>query len=184
MRRKWVWCLLALVFLAATGSSSGDEGHALATLGRLGAKVTRDEQRPGKPVVLVDSRSSDLTDADLKNLKSLQGLRTLRLDFSKVTDAGLKELATFRQLDTLGLSGTKVTDAGLKWLTGLGQLRTLLTAAQIRSSFLDHRITGWERLTLSLLTFRNGGGCGRWSWNNRAGISATSPPPWACARSP
>ena len=45
-----------------------------------------------------------MTDAGLKDLAALKGLKTLNLALNAVTDAGLKELAALKGLQTLDLS--------------------------------------------------------------------------------
>jgi HEAT repeat protein len=67
-------------------------GHRQEARRSLGGKITGDEQKPGKPVVVVDFHGAKVTDADFKELKGLKDLQSLGLWETKVTDAGLKEL--------------------------------------------------------------------------------------------
>jgi formylglycine-generating enzyme required for sulfatase activity len=105
--------------------TTGPKAIAVARLKTLGARIERDDNLPDKPVLAVYFYGSKVTDADLKQLTPLTGLKSLDIGDSKVTDAGLKELATLKGLQTLDLSYTKVTDAGLKNLTPLHELQTL-----------------------------------------------------------
>jgi Leucine-rich repeat (LRR) protein len=103
-----------------------------------GGKVTRDETRPGYPVVMVDLSSQKVTTHTLRTLAKLKNLTTLDLWNTKVTDAGMKELATMKNLTTLDLRFTNVTDAGLlelaalKNLTNLDLRRTSVTDAGVQ----------------------------------------------------
>ena len=73
---------------------------------------------------------AEITDAGLKNLRSLQSLTFLGLGWTKdVTDAGLAELVALPNLQVLVLSGTKVTDAGLAQLAQLPRLKEIRLAA-------------------------------------------------------
>jgi hypothetical protein len=65
------------------------------------------------------------TDADLRGIAALKGLRFITVGGTEVTDAGLKELAGLEQLQTLIIDSTRVTGAGLKELVHLKKLHTL-----------------------------------------------------------
>jgi hypothetical protein len=67
-------------------------------------------------------RRTGLTDAALKPLAGLKGLRTLRLS-GNITDAGVVYLAQLGNLDELWLQDTKVSDAGVAHLRGLKKLK-------------------------------------------------------------
>ena len=54
-----------------------------------------------------------MTDAGLKELAALKGLKKLNLFAAKVTDQGLTELAKIRSLRQLDVRETNVTDTGL-----------------------------------------------------------------------
>ena len=108
-----------------------------------------DETQPGNPIIDVDLSGSEMTDADLKELKELkqpkdaeplytgvteEGLKAMKelfvsnaLDLSSIElmDAGMQNLKELKQLTSLNLSGTKVTDAGLMNLKELKQLEFL-----------------------------------------------------------
>ena len=53
-----------------------------------------------------------MTDAGLKDLRRLKGLKRLYLSGTRITDAGLSELKEFKDLDILQLGSTQITDAG------------------------------------------------------------------------
>ena len=65
------------------------EKKAIAAIKKLGGKVTFDEKKPGKPVISVNLRRTEVTDAGLVHLKGLKNLQTLFLNSTKITDAGL-----------------------------------------------------------------------------------------------
>src|SRR5262245_11608864 len=115
--------LLGLLVLAGPGRA--DEAAAVKMIEKLGGKITRDDKRPGKPVVGVDLKSTPVTDAGLKELKKLKSLVWLGLSGTKVTDTGLKELKELGHLQYLDLSKTAITDAGLKELKELKNLEDL-----------------------------------------------------------
>lgn len=67
----------------------------------------------------------EITNSQLKVLRELSHLRTLRLDRTKISDDGLLELERLSGLKTLDLSQTKITDAGLQVLLGFTELESL-----------------------------------------------------------
>jgi RNA polymerase sigma factor (sigma-70 family) len=69
--------------------------------------------------------STNITDADVKELTGLTRLRQLNLSGTQVTDTGLHELASLTQLQGLGLGYSHVTDAGTNELVSLIHLRWL-----------------------------------------------------------
>ena len=69
--------------------------------------------------------ATKVTDAGLKDLKSLESLTFLDLSWTEISDAGLKELKTLKKLATLRIVHTNATDAGI-----LG-LRSALPACHI-----------------------------------------------------
>ena len=87
---------------------------AIAEIGKVGGRVTRDEGSPDRPVIAVDFVSeAALTDAGWEHLKGLDQLQQLNLSYTRITDAGLAHLTGLPQLQTLNLRYTPVTDAGL-----------------------------------------------------------------------
>ena len=62
--------LLALILLSGPRVFA-DDGDAIAALEKLGAKIERYDDLPGKPVKIVDLSDTDATDASLKLLSSL-----------------------------------------------------------------------------------------------------------------
>jgi internalin A len=77
-------------------------------------------------VLLLNLRSTKVTDAGMKELRDLTNLQELVLGSTKVTDVGLKELKELNSLKKLCFdSCPKVTDAGMKELAGLTSLESL-----------------------------------------------------------
>ena len=58
---------------------------------QLGGTIRRDATRPGRPVVAVDLRGPQVTDAALQTLASQPDLETLVLVDTKISDAGLND---------------------------------------------------------------------------------------------
>lgn len=114
-------------FLMSSASLRADEAEdrAVKFVTKIGGKVTRDENQPGKPVVAVVLNFTELTDAGLTELSVLRNLTSLDLTRTQVTDQGLKELKAFKGLTALGLGGTRVTDKGVKELAAHANLTTL-----------------------------------------------------------
>jgi hypothetical protein len=126
VRQRWAvrgGVVLGLLVLTVAGQA--DEAAAVKAVEVLGGKVMVDDKQSGKPVVGVNVRATDFTDAGLKELKEFKRLQTLDLSQTKVTDAGLKELKEFKNLQWLGIRGTHVTFRGLKELqSALPKLKT------------------------------------------------------------
>ena len=107
-----------LVFLAVGLAGCGQsqavrEERAVNAVLKLGGDMTRDEELPGRPVVIVRLHGPKVTNASLKDLKELKGLQLLDLGHTQITDAGLKDLKELKHLQQLDLNGTKVTGAAL-----------------------------------------------------------------------
>jgi hypothetical protein len=117
--------LLALATSLHAQGPGDDASRALATLEHLGAKVKRNEAAPGKPVVAIDLRETNITNEGLKDLAFFPQLQLVDLRRTRITDAGLKELAKVRRLRHLELGDTQVTGTGLRDLVPLTQLDTL-----------------------------------------------------------
>jgi hypothetical protein len=171
--QRYIGALLlvgASAWAAAAQQRSAQEQKAIDVLTKLGGKITVDQDAPGKPVAGVDLSFRAATDAMLKELAALQGLRTL--DFmgcEGVTDVGLKELAALRGLHRLSLVNCqRVSDAGVADLkkvlpllktsrlafTGRGRMiasRREPTAAAVPVSGLRQFFNAFDRTT-SLLS--------------------------------
>src|SRR5947209_8449662 len=87
--------------------------QTMTPIEKLGGRVALDEATPGSPVVGVDLRGTQITDADLGHLKGLEQLRELSLQQTRISDAGLVHLTGLKNLQVLSLGKTQVTDAGL-----------------------------------------------------------------------
>jgi hypothetical protein len=81
--------------------------------------------RANGSVVGVSLTNAKVTDAELKELVPLKGLRKLELNGNEITGAGLKHLAPLEKLQELDLSRTRVGDEGLKELAPFPELRSL-----------------------------------------------------------
>jgi hypothetical protein len=76
------------MLLAATASGvRGDEESAVASLQKIYATITRDENQPGKPVVGVSLGGRGVRDADLQELAALKQLRSLTIRAPRMTAA-------------------------------------------------------------------------------------------------
>jgi hypothetical protein len=129
-----------------------DDASVVARLEKLGARVSRNDKLPGKPVTMVLFSGPRVSDADLKELAPLKGLETLHLNFTRMTDAGLKELAPLTGLQTLIITGGNVTDAGLKELVALKRLHTLhLTNSKVSDAGMTDiaKLQSLQSLSLS-----------------------------------
>lgn len=103
----------------------------LAELERKGAKFSRDDNLPGKPIVQVDWTlffGGRVAREDIKFLSTLPELRDLRLGGLNVTDDAAKEIAPMKNLRVLNLGGSKISDAGLTELAKLPRLEDLWLA--------------------------------------------------------
>ena len=127
MSHRFIPLAPAVLLLAAAPLFADDaEDKAVGVVEKLGGLAVRDEKDPARPVIVVRLNLTKATDADLKELAAMKGLRELDLVEVKVTDAGLKELAALKGLRTLNLGGCRgVTDAGLKNLADLKELKDL-----------------------------------------------------------
>jgi hypothetical protein len=178
---KYVLIWTAAVMLATAGGARGDEERGVAALKKADARITRDEDLPGKPVIeihigmkLTDAARKELAalkdlrsltirvcpgfgdvDAELKALAGLTRLRSLDLFDCKLTDAGLKGLTGLKNLLALNLSHTPVTDVGLKHLTGLKELRSLnINSTKVTDAGLKSTSPGWRTSGHSTFTSR------------------------------
>ena len=106
----------------STRKQPAREEKVVKTIEALGGRMGRAETLPGRPVTGVDLSGTRITDAGLKDLKELKGLRVLSLAGTRITDAGLKDLKELKGLRVLSLEGTLIGDAGLKDLKELKKL--------------------------------------------------------------
>lgn len=96
-----------------SAAPSAGEAKALAALQALGAQVERDGKTPGKPVVGLVLFGGRITDAEMRLVAELPGLRSLHLEGTQVADAGLAPLAGLKKLRKLLLNAARIGDAGL-----------------------------------------------------------------------
>jgi RNA polymerase sigma factor (sigma-70 family) len=137
--------------------------HALRELGllhvlaeaRAGTFLTPGyDKRPksADDVISLDLRSSQLTDAGLKELTVLKNLSSLNLGDTHVTGQGLEELVGLKNLTHLGLNATKLTDAGMKLAASFKRLSSLdLTNTKVTATGLKElvRLKGLSGLYLA-----------------------------------
>lgn len=139
------------------GEVVDSEAQAVRMLMSIGAEITRDETRPGKPVIRV-SLARDLiesppkaTDARLTYLKGLTNLQELSLQSGAVTDAGLAQLKALPALRRLDLAGTKVTDKGLAQLAKFPKLESVdLGSTKVTAAGVAGLKKAHPRLTIDL----------------------------------
>ena len=157
------------------------EAAAVKVLEESGAKVNMHRNQQGKPVAVYSvafpekvkvthaalkalketnverlslgaiPNRSDVTDAELAELKQIKKLEYLMLDGTAITDAGLKEIGELTNLLWLELSRTAVTDVGVKELKNLKKLELLgLGATKITDAGLKElkELTKLEQLFL------------------------------------
>lgn len=91
-------------------------------------------------VVWLDLSRTQITDAAMPVLASMQNLEELNLNNCEITDAGLKNITALDQLERLNLTGTSVSEASLPVLLELTSLETV---------HLYH--TEWSRQGVELL---------------------------------
>ena len=138
-----------------------DEVQAIREIERIAGKVLRDEKMPGRPVVSVDLTgrrlrhvlpaisclrslrvlnlaATDITEADLAELRGLDNLEQLDLAGLQITDAGISEIIRHRRLTSLDLSSTQVGDFRIQRLWQLPNLTTIrLCGSRITDSDLQ-----------------------------------------------
>src|SRR5262249_40640908 len=76
------------------------------------AEILANRER-GRKLATLDLSNTEVTDAGMRDLASLEGLATLNLFGTQVTDAGLKNLSSLKNLISLQLGGTRVTIDGV-----------------------------------------------------------------------
>jgi RNA polymerase sigma factor (sigma-70 family) len=123
-----------------TAQEKWKEDSAAAVLEANGAKLTRDDNLPGKPVVEVRLAGRRLaTDAILGQLQDLRSLQRLYLGSSSITNVGLEYFRNLKSLRVLDLGNTRVTNEGLKHLAELDGLFALaLVQTRVTDAGLEH----------------------------------------------
>jgi hypothetical protein len=104
-----------------------DQDKAVATITQLGGSVTRAGNQAKGPVLLVDLRGKNLTNADLAVLKHLPQLQQLYLANTRITDVGLANVKGLADLAVLDISANAgITNAGLENVAGLVKLQQIM----------------------------------------------------------
>src|SRR4051812_42746070 len=114
--------ILACCMLAPAGRTQEvkpEEAKAVRIIWQLFGTVTRDDSRPGRPVVEVELFESHIDDSHLPLLKSFTSLRILSMGATAVTDAGLANLQGLTNLEELDVRSSDITTRGLLQLRGL-----------------------------------------------------------------
>lgn len=151
MRRS----LGAIILLAACCSSipaaDPTPEDAFKLLSKLKAKYRKDKKGDG--VQNIDLARKKITDADLKTLSVLKGVKDINLsgpvqktvgektiyEPKQITDEGLKHLAGWTELRELSLVGTNITDEGLKSLAEMKKLqRLILSDTKVTDEGMQH----------------------------------------------
>src|SRR5262245_44923647 len=110
---------VTMLMLATTaGGARGDEKTAIAALEKMGASITRDESRPGKPAIKVVI-SGEVTDAGLKQLGALTQIKSLTIHTCRDVNAALQCLSSLKELESLDLQMCPLEGARLQGLAEL-----------------------------------------------------------------
>jgi hypothetical protein len=118
---------LAVPFAFVAGCATQtdeNENRVVAHVEKIGGKVKRDDQMPGKAVLEVDLTAVTTSDPRLRELVHLRELHTLNLPNA----TGLSELPPLKNLHTLSLPDHAVTDEVLQTLRKANLLHALIQA--------------------------------------------------------
>lgn len=166
-----VWTVVVVSAFGPLPAARADEAEekAVALLERQGAKYTRDERLPGRPIVAINYASCSATEEHLKILAALPHLRELDLrrahnfyremlpllaEFKSLTtlgltlnDAWLEHVAKLRHVTTFDFEVIEATDAGMKMLVPMPGVRTLdLSRTRVTDAGLKE-LGGLNKLT-------------------------------------
>jgi hypothetical protein len=86
---------------------------AVRALEKLGARIERDAERPGRPVIMVILRGERGKYCDLSVLTALPQLERLWLSHTVLTESDLKALSRLQNLRRLGLPEETATKTGV-----------------------------------------------------------------------
>ena len=133
MRFSQVFLSLAFSLLPVVAPAAVAEDYStLKKIEAIGAQLTRDEAKPGNPVVEVVWNNPTATDQGVKKLFELLDpgrIRVLNLGETgygaPITDAALVHLKRMDRLEKLYLDNTAITDDGLIHLKKLDRLKEL-----------------------------------------------------------
>ncbi len=131
----------ALVIMSLFGSialaADATPAEAISLIEKLAGKKSKVDKKQN--VAKIDLNKKKVTDADLKVISVLKGVKELCVSTpiakssdgkntyakSGITDEGLKSIGTMGELRILQLDGADITDDGLKHLAGLKNLTDL-----------------------------------------------------------
>src|SRR5258707_10077301 len=117
MRHISIPTILSLLFVAlVAGEDKGDKTEkALKHITSRGARVSKNEKKPGSPVVEIDFASTRVSDDDLSFLKSLPDIEAINFHNTGVSDLGLVHLKSLKKLRNLYFGNCPgISDVGLK----------------------------------------------------------------------
>ena len=126
-KHQFTW-VIALMLATTASGARGDEKSAVAALEKMrddeGRRltITRDENRPGMPVIKV-LIIGEVTNAALNELAALKELQSLTIHTCRNVDVALKGLGELTKLQSLDIQGCKMTHVGLKELERKQRLR-------------------------------------------------------------
>lgn len=113
-----------------------DELRAIFSLREAGVKMLRES--PGKPVFAVAFSPENFDPRLLRSLKGLPNIRQVQLAGTDVSDADLQNLRVLQMLTGVGLNNTAISDAGL---LGLGTLPFLSVVEHEGTSISDEAVS-------------------------------------------
>jgi hypothetical protein len=144
-----------------------DPAQAIAALKQHGARIERDPNQPGEPVISVVLAGTDVSTAEIVHLKAftklqrlnlshtninaiavdhiaqITSIRWLDLNSTNIGDGATDSLGQMTNLEHLYLNNTRVTDLGLEKLRGLKKLKELgLEGSMARGDALAAALPG------------------------------------------
>ena len=149
---KCAICPLLLLAIAPGQALAADAAAVIRRVESLGGKVQYDAWKQAVGVDLLDCPA---TDADVKRLTALAGLRELSLWGPDIHDDGVQRLESLPRLTTLVLENTELTDAGLETVATFRRLKSLgLRRSNITDAGLAvlSRLTNWNRFRCRSIT--------------------------------
>lgn len=130
--------VVVLVGVIAVADEILDESRAIAKIEVLGGKVTRDDTRPGRPVVEIDFQGNPrFNEKYLQLMMAFPHLSILNLSGTIVTDDGLNAISNLKSLVEVDLSETGVTAAGIARLREASPRLTIIEASAALRTIAD-----------------------------------------------
>jgi Leucine-rich repeat (LRR) protein len=104
------------------------EEHHVTSIQRKGKHVDKQvfELLPDLFILgTVNVSDTDVSDEQLKSLKSLKHLSSLLLSGTNITDEGISHLRNHEALESMHMKNTKITDAGIEFFVSMPDLKIL-----------------------------------------------------------